>query len=90
MATLCSECGNCLAYTMLAFQFISNAKRLKHLEEKQEHSDVEQVIVTPDEFEDDGEILDDLGIVNICCRTHTMSHNSLNDILAKFMAKPNE
>jgi DNA-directed RNA polymerase subunit N (RpoN/RPB10) len=81
---LCSECGNCLAFTTLAYQFISNAIRLEKLKES-EKKDVEQLMVMPDVFDDEGKILDDLGLKNMCCRIHTLTHNSLNDIMAKHL-----
>lgn len=81
---LCSECGNCLAYTTLAYQFISNAVRLEKLK-KEDGADVEKLMNVPDVFDDEGQILDDLGLTKICCRVHTMTHNSLNDLMSKYL-----
>ena len=85
---LCSECNNCLAYTSLAYQFISTAirlEKLKELEKKDDKPDVEKLMTVPDVFDDEGKILDDLGLKNMCCRIHTMTHNSLNDIMVKHL-----
>ncbi len=82
---LCSECNNCLAYTTLAYQFISNAIRLEKLKQQESKPDVEKVMNVPDVFEDEGQILDDLGLTKICCRIHTMTHSSLNDLMSKYM-----
>ena len=80
---LCPECGFCLGEIYMAYQIISLARRLPAGRGKIP----DNMILMPDQFDDEKDILDMLRINNTCCRAHVMTVRSKEDVLAAYTPK---
>jgi hypothetical protein len=79
--TLCPECRKCLGEVYLAYQIISLHRRLNETKEKLP----DNMILMPDNFTNEKDLLDLFRLTNDCCRTHMMTQRSKEDILAAYM-----
>lgn len=77
--TLCPECGKCLGELTTAYKIISLFGRLKQAKKK----DVmcpDKIILMEGNIEPEGEIMNALGLENLCCCTHILTSREFNDI----------
>ncbi len=75
----CFTCGKILADKWRSYQ-----RRVKEMKEKGEladDDDIEHDVVKISTKEPRGIILDELGIVRMCCRRHMLSHVDLIDVI---------
>lgn len=75
----CMTCGK-----VLADKWVYYARRVQELKDKGEIRDEDaqqDVVKTQKAKEPRGEIMDELGLVRICCRRHMLAHTDLIDVI---------
>lgn len=77
--TLCPECGKCLGEWVLPYKIISLFNRLEQSKKKNAMCP-DKTILMEGNFEPEEDILDALGLSNICCRTRIFTSREFTDI----------
>ncbi len=80
--TLCPECGKCIGELSIAYKIISLFNRLEQAKKKDAMCP-DKTILMEGNFEPEEEIeeiLDALGLDNLCCRTRIFTSREFTDI----------
>ncbi len=81
--TLCPECGKCIGEYVIAYGIASLFNRLEQAK-KTGAMCPDKTILMEGIFEPEEEILDALGLVNLCCRTRIFTSRKFSDIYASY------
>jgi len=83
---LCPECGKCIGELINAYKIISLFNRLEQAKKKNVMCP-DKTILMEGNFEPEEEILDSLGIYNLCCRTRVFTAREFNDIYSFYASE---
>lgn len=77
--TLCPECGKCIGEYFIPYKIASFGNRITQAKKKDALCP-DKTILMEGNFEPEEEILDALGIDNLCCRTRIFTSREFSDI----------
>mgnify|MGYP001571963764 CR=1 FL=1 len=77
--TLCPECGKCLGELVIPYKIFSLFNRLEQAK-KNSPMCPDKIVLMEGNFVPEEEILDALGLMNMCCRTRIFTAREFTDI----------